>query len=71
MLKKVLEMIKEDKYCIDIIQQSLATQGIIKAACLLVLESHLNTCLMPAKKAAGTRKKMIKELVRIIEMSKK
>lgn len=37
-LDKILSMLEEEKYCIDIIQQNLAVIGLLKSANLNLLE---------------------------------
>lgn len=49
-LKKVIEMVEDDEYCIDIIHQSQAIQRALKEADNLTLENHLNTCVADAVK---------------------
>ncbi len=44
-LQKVIKMVEEDKYCIDVIHQSQAVQKALSGADYLVLENHLNTCI--------------------------
>ncbi|MBT4055756.1 metal-sensitive transcriptional regulator [Candidatus Peregrinibacteria bacterium] len=44
MIKKVITMIEEDAYCMDVLQQSLAATGFIKSANKVILENHLNSC---------------------------
>ncbi len=41
-LDGLLKMIEEDKYCIDLLNQSLAIQNSIKSLDALLLEKHLN-----------------------------
>ena len=45
-LKKVINMIEENKYCIDILNQSLAVQNALKKIDEVILENHLNTCVV-------------------------
>lgn len=42
-LDGLLKMIEEDKYCMDLLNQSLAIQNSIKSLDTLLLEKHLNT----------------------------
>ncbi len=68
MLKRVVKMIENDVYCIDLLQQSLATVGLMKAANKTILENHLNSCYK-AGMLSGSKKKqdaLIQELLRII-----
>ncbi len=68
MLKKVIKMTEEDSYCIDLLQQSLATLGLIKGANKLILENHLNSCFKTGMQNAGPKKQqeLINEVLRII-----
>ncbi len=47
-LDKIIKMIDEDKYCIDIIQQNLAVIWLLKSANMNLLEWHLNCCVTNA-----------------------
>ena len=44
-LKKVIQMIDDDSYCIDTLNQSLAVQNALKKMDEAILENHLNTCI--------------------------
>lgn len=68
MLRKVTTMVEEDKYCIDVLQQSLATIGFIKSANKTLLENHLNSCFRKGmeSKSGKKQKELIDELIRII-----
>jgi DNA-binding FrmR family transcriptional regulator len=44
-LKKVVQMVESDSYCIDVIHQSQAVQKALKEVDALVLEEHLNGCV--------------------------
>lgn len=45
-LKKVIRMIEEDEYCLDVLNQSLAVQNALKKIDEIILEDHLNTCVV-------------------------
>jgi len=47
----ILKMVEEDRYCIDISNQLLATQSILKKANRIVLKAHLDSCV---REAAGS-----------------
>lgn len=69
-LEKAVFMLDQDRYCMDVIQQTNAASGLIKSANLLMLESHLKSC---GKKLASPNKKeqeaFIKEIVRACSVS--
>lgn len=72
-LEGVKKMIKEDRYCIDIIKQNEAVTAAIKKLNQIILENHLNTCVTEAikRKDKKERKKKIKELLEIFKNSDK
>lgn len=45
-LKKIEAMLQSDQYCVDIVHQSRAVQNALKQMDLLIIESHLNTCVV-------------------------
>lgn len=47
-LSKVIKMVEEDKYCIDVLHQSQAVQKALKETDNLMLENHLKGCVMNA-----------------------
>jgi len=49
-LNKIIEMIEQDAYCLDIIQQASAVRGAIKKAEEVLLSNHLKTCVVNAIK---------------------
>lgn len=72
-LKKVIQMIEEDQYCMDVIQQIRAVEGLLAALSANALESHLNTCAQRAFKSNDAKEhtKVIVELVTAFKASKK
>ncbi len=45
-LEKVIKMVGENTYCIDVIHQSQAVQRALEEADNIVLENHLKTCVV-------------------------
>ena len=45
-LKKVIEMVEDGQYCIDVIHQSQAVQRALEEADSAILENHLKTCVV-------------------------
>lgn len=67
-LKKVIKMVEEDKYCINVLQQSLAVQNALKEVNALLLDKHLHRCVSNAfKKGNSKKEKSIKELFKIFK----
>ena len=44
-LDGILRMIEEDRYCVDISNQLLATQAILKNANREILQAHIRNCV--------------------------
>jgi len=63
-LKKVVKMIENDEYCIDILNQSLAVQNALKKIDEIILETHLNTCVVH-KIQNGEAKEAAKEVMEV------
>ena len=65
-LKKIIEMVGEGRYCIDILQQTEAIKGSIKKTEEIILDSHLHTCVVPSFKG-NKSEKSVKELVEVFK----
>ena len=73
LLAKIIKMVEDNEYCIDIMQQNLAVVGLLKSAHQMLIENHLNTCF---KKAVGAnnenrKQEMIEEILRVIKLFNK
>jgi DNA-binding FrmR family transcriptional regulator len=44
----ILRMIEEDRYCLDVSNQLMATQSILKKANRMALRSHMDCCVREA-----------------------
>jgi len=66
-LRRVIKMVEEGKYCIDILQQSLAVQAALKRADEEILADHLTHCV----KGALDDKEKDKQLKEILEVFRK
>lgn len=62
----IIKMIEEDRYCIDISNQILASQSLVKKANLSILKGHLNHCVREACDNNNAEEK-IKEINSILE----
>ncbi len=47
-VKGLSRMVEKGEYCVDILQQISAVAGALKAAGLIILENHINTCVRQA-----------------------
>jgi DNA-binding FrmR family transcriptional regulator len=62
----IIRMVEEDRYCIDVSKQVLASVALLKKANLVILRQHMNTCV---KEAIQTDKgaEKIDEITLILE----
>ena len=70
-LNKVSNMIDNEEYCINIIQQIQAVQGYLKSAQQKLLEGHLQHCYKEAlaKKDPKEEQRVLNELLRVFSKS--
>lgn len=65
-LDTVLRMVEEEKYCIDIINQSRAVQNALKEIDYLLLENHLQTCVVDLVNM-GKAKQSVEEIMTLVK----
>ena len=65
-LDALLKMVEEDRYCVDISNQLLAVEALLRKANREVLTAHLRHCVQQAVEQGDAQGK-IEELVRILE----
>ncbi len=61
----ILKMIEEDRYCIDVSNQLMSVEGLIKKANKLVLQEHLRHCVKNVKDEDDLNQKM-DEMIHIL-----
>ena len=54
---KIINMIENGDYCIDIMQQNLAVIGLLRSAHEMLMENHLNSCFKNAMASKNEKKK--------------
>lgn len=69
MMRKVEQLINEDTYCIDVLQQSLAAVGFMKSVNKQILENHLKSCFKKGMNEPNgdNQNKLIQEVIRVID----
>jgi DNA-binding FrmR family transcriptional regulator len=72
-IERIQKMMNEDSYCIDVLQQILAVQGLLKSSSEKILTSHLHTCFAEgmSTKDSDKKDKLIKELTQVMKMNSK
>jgi len=73
LILKITEMVKNNQYCINIMQQNLAVIGLLKSAHRMLMEGHLNSCFKKAMKTKNEKRKqeMIKEILEVTKLFNK
>lgn len=65
-LAKVIDMVEDGHYCIDVVHQSLAVQAALRETDQVVLKNHMETCVADAIRK-GKKDEVIYEVMRIME----
>jgi DNA-binding FrmR family transcriptional regulator len=47
-IEATINMVEDGRYCVDISNQIIAAQGLLKKANLLILRQHMNHCVKEA-----------------------
>lgn len=68
-LEKVIKMLEDDAYCIDVLHQMNAIQSGIKETGNVVLENHLKGCVADAI-SKGNKDEAIAEIMEVFKKSK-
>ena len=64
-LDGILRMVEEDRYCVEIAQQLMATEAILNRANKEILTAHLKTCVKNAE-SDEEREQKVDELVSML-----
>ena len=62
----IIKMIEDDRYCVDISNQIMAAQSLLKKANLIILKNHLHHCVKDACNTGDAEVK-IEEIINILE----
>ena len=62
----ILRMVEEDRYCLDVSNQLMATQSILKKANRMVLKAHVDSCVREAVES-GDPEKQLEELAVLLD----
>ena len=57
-LEGIIKMIEEERYCIDISNQILASTALLKKANLHILSGHLHSCVKQAIQQGDSEEKL-------------
>jgi DNA-binding FrmR family transcriptional regulator len=69
----VEKMLEEDAYCIDVIRQIQAVQAALNKINAMILEEHLNSCLITAVRGedVSERERVLKEIADVFDAANK
>lgn len=72
-IDKIINMLENGEYCINVMQQNLAVIGLLKSAHQMLMEGHLNTCFKNAMKTNNEKRKqeMIQEILKVSKIANK
>lgn len=72
-VRGVQRMVEEEAYCIDLIRQIQAIQGALGKVGTMILNDHLNSCLITAVRGEdrAARERVLKEITEVYEMASK
>jgi DNA-binding FrmR family transcriptional regulator len=72
-VRGIHRMVENDKYCIDIIRQIHAVQAALNKVSSIVLENHLNSCLVSAIEGdqSDDRERVLREITDIFDAATK
>ena len=62
----ILKMVEEDRYCVDISNQVLAVESILKKANHEIIKAHMQSCVRQAFED-GTADEKIDEIITLID----
>ncbi|MEA4919893.1 MAG: metal-sensing transcriptional repressor [Clostridiaceae bacterium] len=65
-IEGVVKMIEEDRYCLDISNQVMAAESVLKRANREIIKAHMSGCVREAKTDAE-RDEKIEEILKLLE----
>ncbi len=65
----IINMIEDDRYCIDVATQIMATQAILKKVNTIILKGHMENCVKSAFEGGNQadKEQKIDEIVKLID----
>lgn len=64
-IEGIIKMIEEERYCMDISNQIIAAQALLKKANVSIIKQHINHCVKNAVKEQGGEDK-IDEIIELV-----
>ena len=72
-IRGIERMVEQEAYCIDVIRQIQAVQAALNKINSLILEEHLNSCLITAVRGEDVdeRERVLKEITSVFDAANK
>ncbi len=72
-IRGIERMVEEEVYCIDVIRQIQAVQAALNKISAVILDNHLNSCLITAVRGEDPeeRERVLKEIIDVYETATK
>lgn len=72
-IAKIIEMLNDGEYCVNIMQQNLAVIGLLRSAHEMLMENHLNSCFKNAMASKNEKMKdrMTEEILKVTKLFNK
>ena len=64
-LDGIIKMIDEDRYCLDVSDQIMATRSLLKKTNNLIIKNHIDNCVKDAINKGDTSK--VEEVIKALE----
>jgi len=73
LMEKIIQMVENNQYCIDVMQQNLAAIGLLRSAHEMLMAGHLNSCFKAAFRTKNTKRQqlMIEEILKVTKLFNK
>lgn len=73
LINRIIKMMEQDEYCINIMQQNLAAIGLLRSAHEKLMKNHLNACFKKAVLSKNKRreKEMTEEIIKVTNLFNK
>ncbi|MGI6433261.1 MAG: metal-sensing transcriptional repressor [Sphaerochaetaceae bacterium] len=66
-LDGLLKMVEDDRYCIDISNQLLATEALLKKTNKMVLEAHMHSCVVESFASETDIEEKVAEILKVVD----
>ncbi|MFU0825416.1 metal-sensing transcriptional repressor [Clostridium sp.] len=65
-IEGIIRMVEDERYCVDVSNQIIAAQALLKKANILILKQHIHHCVKDALGKDSSEEKL-EEIINILE----